>query len=268
MQSDFVVPSVTLDGFNCSHCGAYAHQEWYRLCALSLGPNNVPLLPKLTSLAVYSPKPRNIDSRTSHMSPIEAHHLRTLPILRISPEQVTDRELMNAWISECAKCREVTIWISRHQIWPVTGAAPAPHPDMPKSVREGYDEARSIMDRSPRAAAALLRLAVENLCDGQGAKGKSLFHKIGHLVGKDLPDEVRDSLDTVRVVAGDGMHTGQIQHGDHRGTVSQLFELVNFIVEERISRPERLKNLRKGFSKGALDAIEKRDTKGSSSGEP
>lgn len=265
MQSDFVSPSVTLDGFNCSHCGAYAHQEWYRLCALSLGPNSVPVLPKLSSLAVYSPKPRKVDSRISQMGPVEAHHLRTLPTLRISPDQVTNRELMNAWISECAKCREVTFWISRHQIWPITGAAPAPHPDMPNSVREGYDEARSIMDRSPRAAAALLRLAVENLCDDQGAKGKRLFDKIGDL---DLPDDVRDSLDTVRVIAGDGLHTGQIRHEDDRGTVSQLFELVNFIVHERISRPERLKKLRKGFSKGALDAIEKRDIQGPSSVEP
>ena len=65
----------------------------------------------------------------------------------------------------------------------------------------------------------------------------------------------------MRVIAGDGMHTGQIRPQDDRDTVVQLFDLVNFIVQERISRPKQLVELRRAFSKGALKAIEKRDAK-------
>jgi len=41
--------------------------------------------------------------------------------------------------------------------------APIPHSDMPDDVKEIYEEARNISDISPRAAAALLRVALEKL---------------------------------------------------------------------------------------------------------
>ena len=30
MGSDYVQPAYGVDGFNCPHCGAFAHQEWFR----------------------------------------------------------------------------------------------------------------------------------------------------------------------------------------------------------------------------------------------
>jgi hypothetical protein len=30
MGNDYVQPAYELDGFNCPHCGAFAHQTWYR----------------------------------------------------------------------------------------------------------------------------------------------------------------------------------------------------------------------------------------------
>ena len=48
-------------------------------------------------------------------------------------------------------------------IFPSGSTIPMAHTDMPESVKEIYDEAREIAGQSPRAAAALLRLALEKI---------------------------------------------------------------------------------------------------------
>ena len=48
---------------------------------------------------------------------------------------------------------------------PANSTAPMPNVDMPKCVKELYEEARGIVNKSPRGAAALLRLALDKLCD-------------------------------------------------------------------------------------------------------
>ena len=266
MQPDFVPPAITLDGFNCPHCAAYAHQQWCLLRAQSLGQNRVPTRPTVLELAIHSPKPRKVSTGRNRITPVQEYRLKTTPILSFSLKSEANHDVLNAWVSKCAKCDEIALWIGQRQIWPATGTAPNAHPDMPDDVRSEYAEARAIMDKSPRAAAALLRLAIEKLCDQLGAKGKRLFDKIGDLVSKGLPSEVRDSLDAVRITAGDAMHTGQIRRSDDRDVVGTLFELVNFIVQDRIARPKAIKHLQGRFSKGARDAIVERDTQPSPPG--
>lgn len=48
-------------------------------------------------------------------------------------------------------------------------AAMAPHPDMPEDALVDYREVASVLTRSPRSAAALLRLAIE--CRPSGIMG-------------------------------------------------------------------------------------------------
>jgi len=58
-------------------------------------------------------------------------------------------------------------------IVPNEAPVPPPHVDLPEHCRAEYDEARDIAARSPRAAAALLRLCVQKLMVELGEKGKS-----------------------------------------------------------------------------------------------
>lgn len=144
-------------------------------------------------------------------------------------------------------------------IHPSIKAAPMAHPDMPPDVAIDYDEARNIAQDSPRGAAALLRLCVQKLCKHLGEPGKNINNDIGSLVKKGLPVEIQQALDIVRVVGNNAVHPGEISSADVQQVAATLFELVNHIVEDRISRPKKLATLFTSLPQKALDGIANRD---------
>jgi hypothetical protein len=75
-----------------------------------------------------------------------------------------ENESRRFWMSSCSHCRAVSTWYDERLLVPDTSAAPMPHGDMPGSCKPDFDEARSVLQRSPRAAAALLRLCLQRLC--------------------------------------------------------------------------------------------------------
>jgi len=89
-------------------------------------------------------------------------------------------------ISICSHCKKYAIWFSKKLIYPHTNMAPLPVEDMPEEVKQDYLEARDIVNSSPRAAAALLRLALQKLMIHLGERGKNLNDDIASLVRKGL----------------------------------------------------------------------------------
>jgi hypothetical protein len=142
--------------------------------------------------------------------------------------------------------------------YPDTGTAPFPNPEMPDSVRSLYLESASVASKSPRGAAALLRLAVQLLCKELGEKGININDDIKNLVAKGLPDIVQKSLDIVRVTGNEAVHPGQIDTDDPE-VVARLFDLLNIIVEYMIALPKRVTGLYSGLPSGALTSIKKRN---------
>jgi phage-related protein len=144
--------------------------------------------------------------------------------------------------------------------YPDTGNCPFPNPEMPESVKKLYIEAASISSKSPRGAAALLRLAIQNLCKELGEEGKNMNADIANLVKKGLPEIVQQSLDTVRVTGNDAVHPGQINTDDIE-TVNKMFELTNIIIEYMIALPKKVSGLYSLLPKEKVDAIKNRDQK-------
>lgn len=159
----------------------------------------------------------------------------------------------------CSHCNEWSYWHNGRMIVPSEAPVPPAHEDLPQSCTTEYDEARDIVGRSPRAAAALLRLCVQKLIAELGEKGKNINDDIASLVRKGLPVEVQQALDYCRVVGNNGVHPGEIELTDNPEIAHSLFEMVNFIVEDRISRPKKVASLYKILPDGALKAVEKRD---------
>ena len=144
-------------------------------------------------------------------------------------------------------------------IIPAEAPVAPPHPDMPQSIAGEYNEARGIFARSPRAAVALLRLAIQKLMVELGEKGESINSDIKSLVAKGLPVQVQQAFDYCRVVGNNAVHPGEINLNDTPEIGQNLFGMVNFIIEERIARPKHLASLYEQLPAGAREAIEKRD---------
>lgn len=160
----------------------------------------------------------------------------------------------------CKHCDKYSIWHRQRMIYPTTGAAPLPNPDLPDDITADYEEARSISTLSPRGAAALLRLAIQKLCNHLCAEGKTLNDQIAFLVKQGLDPLLQKSLDSVRVIGNEAVHPGQIDLKDDEGTASTLFDLVNLVAERMITYPKRIEELYQRLPEDKRKAIDDRDT--------
>ncbi|MCA9201125.1 MAG: DUF4145 domain-containing protein [Planctomycetales bacterium] len=144
-------------------------------------------------------------------------------------------------------------------IFPSALPAELPNVDLPDDIRDDYEEAREIANKSPRGAAALLRLAIQKLCKHLGQPGKNINDDIKALVAAGLPPKVQEALDIVRVVGNECVHPGTIDLRDDRDTAMQLFRLVNFIALKMITEPKEIASLYGSLPTDKLAAIKKRD---------
>ncbi len=134
-----------------------------------------------------------------------------------------------------------------------------PNPDLRDDIREDYLEARGIVTKSPRGAAALLRLCTQKLCQQLGKPGKNPNEDIAALVKEGLPTGVQKSLDVVRVIGNNAVHPGQIDLKDDVETANKLFELINIIARVMITQPKEIARLYESLPVGQREAIEQRD---------
>ena len=162
-------------------------------------------------------------------------------------------------VSFCSHCGNPTFWLEEKVIHPPTHTAPPANSDLPDDVKEVYDEAAVIADQSPRAACALLRLAIEMLMGHFGETG-SINESIGNLVKKGLDPKVQQSLDVVRVTGNNAVHPGEIDFEDTTDGQA-LFGLINVIANVLITQPKQIQALYDGLPENSKKAVEKRDGK-------
>jgi Domain of unknown function (DUF4145) len=139
---------------------------------------------------------------------------------------------MGDWrVAQCIHCRGFTVWQSSTMVYPDSSLAPLPNPDLPTGIIADFNEARSIVQRSPRGAAALFRLCIQKLCVQLGEPGKNINADIASLVKKGLNPKIQKSLDIVRVIGNESIHPGTIDLRDQPKTAVQLATLINMIAD-------------------------------------
>ncbi len=175
--------------------------------------------------------------------------------------------------SKCAGCGECVVWFIPRQarnprdakagakiIYPLTNSSvDEPSSDMPDKVKALYEEAALVLPHSPRASAALNRLALQLLLVELGQPGKNINKEIASLVEQGLPPKIQKAMDILRVVGNNAVHPGQIDVNDSPDVAYALFSMLNLIVEDRITTPRQVDELFDSLPSGALDAINRRD---------
>ena len=259
VRGKYVPPALDQLAFNCPHCGALAKQYWFSTHAEPLEKDSTPLRldpERVKQLTFDHIKEAEERERLKQWG----ERMATGRPFIESNNEYRHYDLRNVSLSRCFNCNEIAIWIYDRLVWPSRGEAPLPNPDLPNDVREDYEEASTILDLSPRGAAALLRLAVQKLCRHLGEKGDNLNADIAALVRKKgLDVRVQQGLDVVRVIGNNAVHPGQIDLRDDRATAEKLFALVNLVAEIMISQPKHVRAMFDTLPEDARKAIEKRD---------
>lgn len=142
----------------------------------------------------------------------------------------------------CENCKKLNIRETKSEklIYPRKPDIDSPNKDMPGHIKEIYKEASLIYNDSLRAALALLRLGVELLCDEVGYSNGNLYNRIERLAEDGvIDDEIKDIAHGVRGLGNNAIHPKQIDETATEEEVKIVFDLLNMITEELITKPRR-----------------------------
>lgn len=214
-------------GATAFHCAAYASQFWY------------------------------MDLRAHAETEIlmKKNYPKSLPVL-----VPTDHVLEDFGIARCAHCRAMTLRKGDRLVDPrgALTAQPAPA-DLPEQCRADYDEARRIVQDSPRGAAALLRLTLQKLLEHLIGKKVRIDGGIAALVKQGLRPTIQKAMDTLRVTGNESVHPGVMDLSDDLPAALGLFQLVHIIVQDCIQAERMVDELCAALPETKREAIDKRD---------
>jgi Domain of unknown function (DUF4145) len=221
MTQSYGVPELDKEAFNCPFCNGYAHFRWGML---------------------FWDDPKGNMTSTVFVG------------------------------AKCACCQKLCLWdaprwgnpgsfcIDGELIHPQISPALLVPDDLPEKCRSDYEEARQVVTKSPRAAAALLRLCIQRLCMHFGEKGENVNHDIGELVKKGMDRRIQQALDTVRVIGNNAVHPGEMAIDDNPELVTKLFRLIHVIVDDMITKSNAIESLYGSLPSDKLKGIENRDS--------
>lgn len=225
---EYVAPEFELDAFNCPFCKAYAQMLWERLCYGYHGSGST-----------------------------------------------TFKQ------SSCVKCKKDAVWLIKltnkdsvtfedaiidgEMIYPDIVTIPPSSPDMPINVKAEYNEAASVLNKSPRSAAALLRQALQKLMVHLKEPGKNINIDIRSLAAKEaLPRSIIKIADTMRLTGNDSVHPGEMLDEDRDHIATQMFKLLNIIVVKAITEPKEFDEFYNMTPEHKRKAAEAQDAKAKS----
>lgn len=267
----YEAPAITKKSFSCPICGAHTGQTWYGMYAQEKDNGE---LPHVFTREVYN----DLISRVQRDSGRDSEDFesvekvfkdlldsidKNLPNLeRLSDTTYCRFKINNLFVSKCYVCKEITLWFEDKIIHPIIDTDIHKPEDLPIEAVKVFDEAASILKQSPRAAAALLRLCVQIICEkictelGVYKKGMSIDDMIQEMYKRGLPERLRSALDIVRIKGNEAVH--EIVLTDTMETARGLFGVINTICIQMITSVRAEKEMYDSLPDPAKKAIEKK----------
>lgn len=167
------------------------------------------------------------------------------------------------YICKCEHCGYISFWYKGKLAWPLNSTVEAPIDEMPEDIKKLYLEARSIIELSPKGSCAILRLALQKLCNrlvGQ-EENKKIDGAIKKLVENGLPSTLQKAMDYVRIMGDEAVHPGVIIVDDNKELAVAMFRMMNIIIEKMIIEPKEIEDLYNLMPENKIKGIENRDKK-------
>lgn len=237
------MPSRTLSLFVCPHCGRDCGHSWD-----TLGTE----IRAHEGIVFFDPLDAELGLSRSEQGRVE---------------QARGWVGLGTWaVSRCQGCHQVTIWFREQVVYPQVSSAPPAHPDMPAEARELYEEARAVLPASRRAAAALARATLEHLLpliDPEAPTGATFGHRIQRVQEKVSPT-LGEMLDVIRHAGNKALHAATdvpddvlvlVLEEDDVSVIGFLFETINDLVDELVTKPRRRAQLSGQLPTGVRDGI-------------
>ena len=254
MSSSDIEPQLGAESFPCPHCNAVAHQDWY---SLFLKPENATEVVVLTLEALMLAKGNESDQFLQHLKDnVLAYeyqeHPRNLKV-----------KLLNLHVSRCYNCKGFTVWVRDRLVFPIRGdelpeivevdfrevaeGVQAPAEDVQHSDEdvqepaesvdessEDFEEAAAILNRSPRAAAALIRICIQNMMPLLKETGQNLDERVASLVRKGLEVEIQQAMEVLQVIRKNPGQENHVDLRDETAIATRMFESLKEILERRM----------------------------------
>lgn len=217
--------------FQCPHCDTVATQEWFNAAEASN-----------TAVDIINHLYLNYRSSTDDIGQRRITHFLSVidEDLQKSIYQTIPKKLS---VATCSSCSNFTLWVNEEIVYPKKTIIPPPNNDLDENIKALYLEESLILIDSPKGSTALLRLALQKLLKQIGKSGKNINNDIKDLVADGLSPTVQKALDLLRVIGNNAVHPGQINLDDDTSIARGLFDILNYIADELITKPKELKSL-------------------------
>lgn len=158
------------------------------------------------------------------------------------------------------------IGLQRIHPYKLPATLPQPNDDLPEPIRDIFIEAAHIFEHSPRAAAALLRLALQQLLEHSGYKSKckgkaDINNMIAAAVSDGVPTHIQQFMDITRVQGNAAAHGNDLalNPDERRDNAEYLFTVVNTIAEHLLTRPRQAQENYDKLPESVRNQISRRD---------
>lgn len=151
---------------------------------------------------------------------------------RIERDECEFYEPEQVCLWRCPNCRKLVLEVAGKISYP-TGSGISAVDCMPQEAKEVFEEAQSIINLSPRAACAMLRVCVERMVNATDAEGDNLSKKIESLK---LPPKMANLAHACRLIGHDAVHDNVIDFSidseEAQAVSGALSRFANRIAEE------------------------------------
>jgi hypothetical protein len=142
-------------------------------------------------------------------------------------------------ILKCQTCNKPSVyrneWDDKQQKWVAILTYPIPiqaSREVPAKIRKAFDDAISVLKKSPPLTAVGIRKCLEGICDDKHAKGNTLTERISYLGSNGfIPLALSEIVDTSQTI-------GKI--GSHFGNMDISLDEVNVLIEYTLAMFECL----------------------------